>query len=702
MRADLERGVAPHAFAHYLAIGRAVGLLTLQPLDEAVTEGQAKALFRTRAQNLLPVLARQPLDFTFAGAPDLSVIMVVENQFAFTMMALASLRQCYPGPVELVLVDNGSCEETRFITRYVRGVVLAQFDVNLGFVRACNAALQLAATADTVLFLNNDIELGPGAVGAALRRIGSDPSIGAVGAKIIRTHGKLQEAGCILWRDGVSQGYLRDASPLAPEANFVREVDYCSGAFLMVRANLLRNLEGFAEDFAPAYYEDADLCVRIRQSGFKVIYDPGVVLHHYEYGSARSFRAAEAQNAHSREVFVQRNQTYLRTRYIADKRTEVLARSLDRVTHRILFIEDQVPLRRLGSGFVRSNDVIRVMALLGYHVTVFPMAISEFDPIAVFADMPETVEVMHDRSFRDLPAFLQERDGYYDTIWVVRTHNLDRVRPMLEQAVLGQGRPRIILDTEAIAANREALRARLTGAEATPDPDLVQLKLDSVALAQAVLAVNRSEAERLRSAVSVDVIELGHLRELTPTPRPFAARAGLLFVGAIHAMDSPNYDGLCWLIDEVLPHVEGALGWETQLTVVGYTAQEVSLERFRGHPRVTLRGTVSDLGPVYDRHRLFVAPTRYAAGMPYKLHEAASYGVPIVATELLRQQLDWAHEVELLAGDSGDAVGFAALIIKLYRDVDLWERLCTNALRRLCHEASLTKYEATIKAVVEG
>lgn len=115
VRADLESGIVPHAFAHYLAIGRAAGFVTLQPSEEVVTEGQAKQLFRSRARNLLPLLARQPLDFTSDGSPDLSVIMVVNNQFEFTMLSLASLRQTFPGQIELIVVDNGSRDETLFL-----------------------------------------------------------------------------------------------------------------------------------------------------------------------------------------------------------------------------------------------------------------------------------------------------------------------------------------------------------------------------------------------------------------------------------------------------------------------------------------------------------------------------------------------------------------------------------------------------------
>ena len=61
------------------------------------------------------------------------------------------------------------------------------------------------------------------------------------------------------------------------------------------------------------------------------------------------------------------------------------------------------------------------------------------------------------------------------------------------------------------------------------------------------------------------------LREVALTPRPWRDRAGLLFVGAFAAPDSPNYDSLCWFVDEVLPLVEQALGYETRLTIAGST-----------------------------------------------------------------------------------------------------------------------------------
>ena len=91
---------------------------------------------------------------------------------------------------------------------------------------------------------------------------------------------------------------------------------------------------------------------------------------------------------------------------------------------------------------------------------------------------------------------------------------------------------------------------------------------------------------------------------------------------------------MVWFIEKVLPLIENALGWETRLTVVGYTGVDVSLEQFRDHPRVTLRGPVVETERLYEAHRIFVAPTRFAAGTSYKVHEAASFGIPVVAASL--------------------------------------------------------------------
>jgi glycosyltransferase involved in cell wall biosynthesis len=207
-----------------------------------------------------------------------------------------------------------------------------------------------------------------------------------------------------------------------------------------------------------------------------------------------------------------------------------------------------------------------------------------------------------------------------------------------------------------------------------------------------LVAVNEQEATILRSLGFADVSVIGHMRDVALTPRKWKDRSGLLFVGAIHETDSPNYDSLSWFIEAVLPIVQQALGWETHLTVVGFTEQGVSLERFGDHPRVSLLGAVADTRPLYDAHRIFVAPTRFAAGIPYKVHEAASFGIPVVASELLRRQLGWENGRELLSADVADPGAFAHHIISLYQSEALWSSVRTAAAERLQQENNPARY----------
>ena len=102
--------------------------------------------------------------------------------------------------------------------------------------------------------MNNDTRLEQGAIEYANETLESGEDIGAVGGKILLLDGSLQEAGSLIWQDGSCLGYGRGEDPEQPEYMFRRDVDYCSGAFLLFRKQDFIALNGFDEEFAPAYY----------------------------------------------------------------------------------------------------------------------------------------------------------------------------------------------------------------------------------------------------------------------------------------------------------------------------------------------------------------------------------------------------------------------------------------------------------------
>ncbi len=698
VQADIQNGLCRDAFAHYVAKSLSGELVTPRI---AISEPESRALFAARARHLRPLFARQKIDFSVTGEPRISAIVVMYNQLDLTLAALDSLRRNFSGDIELILADSGSTDQTRHIERYVAGAKLVRFNHNVGFIEGCNSALP-HVTAPVTLFMNNDILLERGAVAAALARLAASPAIGAVGGKIIRSNGALQEAGCIIWRDGGTQGYLRDADPNIPEANFVREVDFCSAVFLAVRTELLQRLGGFDPEFKPAYFEETDLCIRLQQAGHSVVYDPAITIIHQEYSSGDA-AIANVMMAQNSPKFRAKHKAFLRTRHPRDPEHLVHARSPRRLGRRILFIEDRIPLRHLGSGFTRSNDIIWTMAALGHQVTVFPIYRPVENILDIYRDFPDTVEIIHDREMPDLANFLAQRSLYFDLVWLTRTHNAERLRETLAAAAPHLPHGRIVLDTEAVAAVREAGRAEAGASGRGSPPALdaaIRQELAAAAYCAKIVAVNQQDAALIRAAGFPDVSVLGHAHSLAPTPKPFDERRGLLFLGAIHDQDSPNLDGLEWFAEHVLPLLEAALPADADITIAGTVSRRIDLSRLGQAPRIVLAGPVEDLPPLFDRHRVFFAPTRFAGGIPFKLHEAASFGLPAVASDILVRQLGWTAGAEILAAPTTDPAAFATQITRLYTDSALWNRLRANALQRLAVENSFEFYRQRLDEIL--
>jgi glycosyltransferase involved in cell wall biosynthesis len=212
--------------------------------------------------------------------------------------------------------------------------------------------------------------------------------------------------------------------------------------------------------------------------------------------------------------------------------------------------------------------------------------------------------------------------------------------------------------------------------------------------------VNRQDAALIRGAGFSDVSVLGHARALAPTPRAFDERKGLLFLGAIHDQDSPNLDGLEWFAEHVLPLLEEALPEDADITIAGTVNRRIDLSRLGRAPRIVLAGPVEELAPLFDRHRVFFAPTRFAGGIPFKLHEAASFGLPAVASDILARQIGWADGGEILAAPTTDPAAFAAQITRLYTDAALWHRLRETALLRLAVENSFEFYQQRLSEIL--
>lgn len=261
----------------------------------------------------------------------------------------------------------------------------------------------------------------------------------------------------------------------------------------------------------------------------------------------------------------------------------------------------------------------------------------------------------------------------------------ERVRPKGVQ---------LVYDAEAIFAYRERVRQQLLGLDGGLDIDReLQNELNIAQAADVVLAVNANEAAVFRGAGCSDVRVLGYASQYEVTRTDFHTRQGFLFVGPLYGPETPNGDSIVFFTDRIWPTVRQALPG-VQLRLAG--RPHISIPAHADG--IVKSGAIEDLCDVYAQARVFIAPTRFAAGIPLKVLDAAAAGVPVVMTSLLAAQLGWRNGVEAIVADTPDEL--AQGCIDLYLNQEKWLSIQHNALARIRTDHTLENFRHVVRELI--
>jgi GT2 family glycosyltransferase len=633
------------------------------------------------------------------GTPVVSVVIALFNRAELTLDCLRSLADCGV-PLEVIGIDNASSDRTAELFSRVRGVRYVRNDSNVHFLRATNQGAALA-TGRHILLLNSDTVVGAGAIEAAVRRVEMD-GVGAVGGRLILPDGTLQEAGCFVWRDGRCRGYGRGASPEGGAYLFPRPVDFCSGAFLLTPREVWTELGGLDETFGPAYYEEVDYCFRVWASGRSVVYEPRAVVHHVEFGSATGAGAAvELMLAHQK-IFAERHRAVLAARPLPDTAPLVAVRSRgEPAARRFLVCDERLPHLKTGAGYPRANRLLGTLVDSGFPVTFVPVL--HVDPheglAARYVDLPGEAEILATGfgGRAGVERLLRERPGYYTDIIISRPTTMAELRPLLDGVPELFRGVTITYDAEAIFAVRECLEAERAGHPLSPTEREARIgrELDLCRGVARVLTVSAGEAELFRARGFAPHV-VGHAIQPIVSPTTWEARTDFVFVGAIHGDGGPNFDAVVWFLE----HVWAALAARCPGArfVIGGLNESRRLAAGAVPAGVVVTGALDDLAPVYDRARVFVAPTRASAGIPLKVVEAAGRGVPVVATPLLVGQLGWCSPSEIVSADTAER--FVEACAELFASKARWTAQREAALARVRAEYSAAVFAAQLQGAL--
>jgi GT2 family glycosyltransferase/glycosyltransferase involved in cell wall biosynthesis len=605
-----------------------------------------------------------------AEQPVVSIVVPVYNKFDLTYQCVQSIQeQGAEIPYEIVIVDDCSRDETLFANFvFSGGIRLVRNSTNSGFVRTCNRGFD-AARGEYVVFLNNDTQVKPRWLDELYETLRRDPKIGIVGSKLLFPDGRLQECGGIIWRLGDGWNWGRDQDPEDPRFCYMRDTDYVSGAALMIKSSLFRELGRFDEQYAPAYYEDTDLCFKVRQRGYRTVVQPSSEIIHFEGASAGTSVTGGGmkrfQAINHRKFFENWKDTLATHRFNGEFPELEAERG---VQLRALVIDDSVPEPDKDAG---SNAVFQhILALqrLGYKVTFIPGDnMARIDPYT--AELQRRgVECLYHPYYFSVEDVFRKRPQPFDLVYLHRYSNASKYGGMIRQHFPKARILYSVADLHFLRFERQA--------EVEKDPVLRQkaeqmrrLELGAMFFVDCVIVHSAAEAELLAKVapgVNVQVIPWTvEPRDVMPIEEE---RPAIAFIGGYR--HEPNIDAAKWAVESLMPKLRKEVPGIQLLLVGSHMPAEVSALAERD---VVPLGYVPSLDTVFERVRLTIAPLRYGAGLKGKVLESFAAGIPCVMTTIAAEGLDLPKAMQSLVVDEPEEI--AARVAKLCRDKTEYRRV---------------------------
>ena len=627
--------------------------------------------------------------------PTVSIVIPVYNEFDYTYCCLKSiLNNTKDVSYEVLIANDCSTDITTRIEEIVENVKLVTTEKNVRFLLNCNNAAKYAK-GKYILFLNNDTQVQDNWLEPLVSLIESDEKIGTVGSKLVYPDGLLQEAGGIVWKDASAWNYGHRCNAEDPEYNYVKEADYISGAGIMIRHDLWKEIGGFDERFVPAYYEDTDLAFEVRKHGYKVMYQPLSVIVHFEgvsNGTDLESGVKKYQQVNF-EKFYEKWKTVLEAEHEVNAENVFTAKDRSGRKKHILVVDHYVPHHDQDAGGKCTYMYLKLFVKMGLKVTFIGDNFYKHEPYTTELTQMGIEVLYGNYYYNNWQDWLKENAHYFDYIYLQRPHISVKYIDLVKK----HSDAKIFYFAHDLHHIREYREYEMTGDEKLLKSSQQWKKTEYGLFEKTDVGhvVGSYEQEVMQKAfpdTPVRNIPLYIYEQiLEDINKDFAERNDLLYVGGFG--HPPNIDAVLWFAKEVFPLILAKYP-DIKWHVVGSKPTK-EIEALASE-NIIIEGFVSDedLEKLYRTCRMAVVPLRFGAGVKGKVVEASYYQIPLVTTSIGAEGLN-IETGSMLVED--DAEKMAALVCELYEDYTKLREISDNGKKFIERHFMLSEAERVLR-----
>lgn len=608
-----------------------------------------------------------------------ALIIPVHNKWAYTQRCLDSiLRTNMLSKVDIYVIDDCSTDQTSenlLKIPYIKKVITNKS--NQGYLRSVNTCFKFISEQenkyDYIGLINNDVEFLANSFDFLINQFDNNPDFGCLSPKVIYPDGRIQEFGALLWEDGsASQLFhsLKFEEDTFLKTNHLMESSYVSAACIFIRSSSLGILgsELFDDLFFPAYYEDVDLCLRLRDSGFKVgVFGGSYVIHHegISHGTNTSIGIKNYQVINQAKLV---NKWGNRLKKLAlpieiplslVEDNPLILQENKKV---ILIIDDKLPNPMSGGGEARMLTIVNHLKLLNFRIIFIPIGKNQLNEDKEFYS---NFGIRVERSSR-IDTVIDEinfyAQGEYGTFCLIS-------RPGMQLRLGNYLKDKLPSQTKFIFDCVDLFDFY---------PDANDQKFinftQSISSYDYVWTVNELEKSRIQKLLPnlENRIEICSMKlEINPMPK-FEATQNLILVGSLG--HPPNQEMVLGAIEKILPSLSNTKE-QLNLKIVG-VGWEDWIKREYAHldlTNVIFKEYVPDISAEIRSSRIMIAPLTEGSGIKIKVLDSIRNGVPVIGSTIAWEGICGAEELEKIAVDEYSTYAFE--IEKLYWDKGVWEEV---------------------------